>query len=269
MKVAIVTGSTDGLGRAVALRLAAEHGFRVIVHGRDGARGDAVVHEIAAAGGQASFIAADLSALAFVRDLAQKIDVACPRVDLLINNAGVGSGGPSGKRQESRDGHELRFAVNYLAGFLLTHILLDKIKASAPARIINVSSLGQQEIAFDDVMLTRGYSGTRAYCRSKLAQIMFTIDLAAKLNGSGVTANCLHPATYMDTTMVRQAGTKPWSTVQQGADAVMNLAVATQFATETGLFFDGLRRARPNAQAFDEKARARLHALSRELTGLN
>jgi len=268
-KIAIVTGASDGLGRIVATRLAIDHDFRVIVHGRDHARGKAVVDTIAQGGGTATFVAADLASLADVRKFATDANMACPRIDLLINNAGIGSGGSSGKRQESRDGHELRFAVNYLAGFLLTHLLLDKIKASAPARIINVSSLGQQAIEFDDVMLTRGYSGTRAYCQSKLAQILFTFDLAAELKGSDVTANCLHPATYMDTTMVRQSGVKPWSMVEQGADAVMNLAVAPEFAHESGLFMDGLRRAQPNAQAFDEAARARLRDVSRKLTGLN
>jgi NAD(P)-dependent dehydrogenase (short-subunit alcohol dehydrogenase family) len=268
-KIAIVTGSTDGLGRMVAARLATMHGFRVIVHGRDWSRGETLVDEVKRAGGQATFIAADFAALSDVRKFAAEVDAACPRIDLLINNAGIGGGGTIGKRQESGDGYELRFAVNYLAGFLLTRLLLDKIKASAPARIINVSSLGQQEIEFDDVMLTRGYSGTRAYCQSKLAQILFTFDLAAELRGSGVTANCLHPATYMDTTMVRQSGVNPWSTVEQGADAVMNLAQAPEFARESGLFLDGLRRARPNAQAFDAEARACLRDLSRKLAGLN
>jgi NAD(P)-dependent dehydrogenase (short-subunit alcohol dehydrogenase family) len=268
-KIAVVTGSTDGVGRMVATRLATAHGFRVIVHGRDRSRGEAVADAIVRGGGTAAFMAADLASLADVRRLAADLDAACPRIDLLINNAGIGSGGSSGERQESRDGHELRFAVNYLAGFLLTHLLLDKIKASAPARIVNVSSLGQQEIDFDDVMLTRGYSGTRAYCQSKLAQILFTFDLAAELKGSGVTANCLHPATYMDTTMVRQSGVKPWSTVEQGADAIMNLAAAPEFARESGLFVDGLRRARPNAQAFGGEARARLRDLSRKLAGLS
>jgi NAD(P)-dependent dehydrogenase (short-subunit alcohol dehydrogenase family) len=266
-KTAVVTGSTDGLGRMVATRLATEHGYRVIVHGRDRARGQAVAETIARAGGEATFIAADFAALAEVRKFAADVDAACPRIDLLINNAGIGGGGTTGKRQESRDGHELRFAVNYLAGFLLTRLLLGKIKANPPARIINVSSLGQQEIEFDDVMLTRGYSGTRAYCQSKLAQILFTFDLAEELKGSGVTANCLHPATYMDTTMVRQSGVNPWSTVEQGADAVMNLALTPQFASESGPFFDELRRARPNAQAFDEKAREQLRTLSRTVTG--
>ncbi|TIU22778.1 MAG: SDR family NAD(P)-dependent oxidoreductase, partial [Mesorhizobium sp.] len=122
------------------------------------------------------------------------------------------------------DGYELRFAVNYLAGFLLTSELLPLLKGSAPARIVNVASAGQQAIDFDDVMLTHNYDGVRAYCQSKLAQIIFTIDLAQKLKNTGVTANSLHPASYMNTTMVRQAGVTPWSSVETGADAILNLA---------------------------------------------
>src|ERR1044072_314195 len=131
-RIAVVTGSTDGLGRLVAARLATEHGIRVIVHGRDRPRGETLVDEIKRAGGRASFIAADFASLGDVGKFAADVDAACPRIDLLINNAGIGSGGSSGKRQESRDGYELRFAVNYLAGFLLTHLLLNKIKATAP-----------------------------------------------------------------------------------------------------------------------------------------
>ena len=138
-----------------------------------------------------------------VRRLADAAQATVDRLDILINNAGIGTAGP---RQTSAEGFELRFAVNYLAGFLLTLLLLPLIKKSAPARIVNVSSGGQQPIDFGDVMLTRGYSGTRAYCQSKLAQIMFTIDLGAALEGTGVTVTCLHPATYMDTSMVRRAG---------------------------------------------------------------
>ena len=207
-KTALVTGSTDGVGRVVAKRLG-EDGWRVLVHGRDRGRGERVVAEIKDAGGTADFLIADLSSLAEVRRLAGAVQQATPRLDLLINNAGIGSGGPQGTRQTSADGYELRFAVNYLAGFLLTHLLLPLVSTSTPARIVNVSSLGQQAIDFADVMLTRGYSGSRAYCQSKLAQIMFTIDLARELDGSGITVNALHPATYMNTTMVRQSGVTP------------------------------------------------------------
>ena len=176
-KTALITGSTDGVGRVVAKRLG-EQGWHVLVHGRDRERGERVVAEIKDAGGTADLLAADLSRLAEVRRLAGSVQQATRRLDLLINNAGIGSGGPQGTRQTSADGYELRFAVNYLAGFLLTHLLLPLVGKSAPARIVNVSSLGQQAIDFADVMLTHGYSGSRAYCQSKLAQIMFTIDLA-------------------------------------------------------------------------------------------
>jgi NAD(P)-dependent dehydrogenase (short-subunit alcohol dehydrogenase family) len=264
-KTALVTGSTDGVGRVVAARLG-KMGARVLVHGRDRARGEGIVADIKAAGGTAEFLPADLAALAEVRGLAEAVRGTTDRLDILINNAGIGSAGAA--RQTSADGHELRFAVNYLAGFLLTYLLLPLVKQSAPARIVNVASAGQQAIDFADVMLTRGYSGSRAYCQSKLAQILFTIDLAAELEGSGVTVNALHPATYMNTTMVRRAGVTPISTVEEGAEAILNLAAGPALAGRSGLYFNGLREARADRQAYDADARARLRALSLELTGL-
>ncbi|MFY9894070.1 MAG: SDR family NAD(P)-dependent oxidoreductase [Xanthobacteraceae bacterium] len=267
-KTALITGSTDGVGRVVAKRLGGQ-GWRVLVHGRDRGRGERVVAEIKDAGGAADFLIADLSSLAEVRRLAGSVQQATRRLDLLINNAGIGSGGPQGARQTSADGYELRFAVNYLAGFLLTHLLLPLIGESAPARIVNVSSLGQQAIDFADVMLTHGYSGSRAYCQSKLAQIMFTIDLARELDGTGVTVNALHPATYMNTTMVRQSGVTPMSSVEQGADAILNLATSAALDGRSGLFFNGQREARADAQAYESAARQRLKTLSLELSGLS
>jgi len=264
-KTALVTGSTDGVGRVVAQQLG-KMGARVLVHGRDQTRGERVAGDIRAAGGNADFLAADLASLADVRRLADAVRASTDRLDILINNAGIGTAGAA--RQTSADGHELRFAVNYLAGFLLTYLLLPLIKQSAPARIVNVASAGQQAIDFSDVMLTRGYSGTRAYCQSKLAQIMFTIDLAGELQGAGVTVNALHPATYMNTTMVRRAGVPPISTVEQGAEAILNLAVGPALEGRTGLYFNRLREARADPQAYDAGARARLRALSLELTGL-
>jgi NAD(P)-dependent dehydrogenase (short-subunit alcohol dehydrogenase family) len=162
----------------------------------------------------------------------------------------------------------LRFAVNYLAGFLLARLLLPLLKASAPSRIVNVASLGQHPIDFEDVMITKGYSGTRAYAQSKLAQIMFTIDLSRELEGSGVTVNALHPATYMNTTMVRQGGIMPISTVEQGGDAILHLAAGDDVAGKSGLFFNGMQPSQANAQAYDHAARQRLRELSLELTGL-
>ncbi len=266
-KTVLITGSTDGVGRRVAERLAAA-GATVIVHGRDGTRAEELVSRIQDKGGKAAYYLADLSSLEEVRILADAIERDIDRLDVLINNAGIGTSGGGGGRQVSQDGYELRFAVNYLAGFLLTHRLLPLLKASAPARIVNVSSVGQQAIDFSDVMLTRGYSGVRAYCQSKLAQIMFTFDLAEELAGSDITVNCLHPATYMDTTMVRQAGVSPISSVEQGADAILNLAAGGALEGHSGLYYDGLRPSRASAQAYDATARQRLRTLSQSLSGL-
>jgi len=266
-KTALVTGSTDGVGRMVAERLG-QDGWRVLVHGRDRGRGEQVVASINAGRGSAEFLQADISAFAEVRRLADAVQRTTKRLDLLINNAGIGSGGPQGTRQTSADGHELRFAVNYLAGFLLTDLLLSLLKASAPARIVNVSSLGQQALDFGDVMLTREYSGIRAYRQSKLAQILFTIDLARELEGKDITVNALHPATFMDTKMVRDFGT-PRSTVEEGALAILKLATSAGVEGRSGLYFNGQEEARADAQAYDPEARQRLKRLSLELTGLS
>lgn len=200
----LVTGATDGLGKQVARDLTARDAM-VLLHGRDAARGVAALREIREATGNEKlhFYLADFSALAQVRHLAGEIMADHGRLDVLINNAGIGSG-PSGdtRRATSRDGHELRFAVNYLAPFLLTELLRSLLLRSAPARIVNVMSVGQSPIGFDDVMLELGYDGARAYSRSKLAQVMFTFALAERLEGTGVTATCLHPASLMDTKMV-------------------------------------------------------------------
>jgi len=266
-RTALITGATDGVGRVVARELA-KQGWRVLVHGRDRPRGEALVREIEQAGGSATFLAADLASLAEVRRLADDVKKQTDRLDLLINNAGIGSVGSAPGRQTSADGHELRFAVNYLAGFLLTHLLLPLLKASVPARIVNVASAGQQAIDFSDVMLTRGYSGGGAYRQSKLAQILFTVDLAQELGGSGVIANALHPSTYMNTTMVRQSGTTPISKVEDGAAAILQLAVSPALDGKSGLYFNVLRESRADPQAYDAEARRRLRALSLKLVGL-
>src|SRR3981081_539415 len=216
-KTVLITGSTDGVGRYVAAKLAAA-GANVLIHGRDPAPAKTLADEIRGRGHlEPVFHQADLSSLAGARQLAAAVLAGHKRLDVFISNAGIGSRSLGSERQTSADGHELRFAVNYLSGFLLAHLLLPLLKASAPARIVNVASLGQHPLDFDDVMLTKGYSGSRAYAQSKLAQILFTIDLAQELEGSGVIANALHPSTYMNTTMVRQSGPTLVSTGEDGA----------------------------------------------------
>jgi NAD(P)-dependent dehydrogenase (short-subunit alcohol dehydrogenase family) len=268
-KTVLVTGSTDGVGRYVAAKLAAA-GAKVLIHGRDTLRAKTLTDEMRGQGhGGPMFYQADLSSLSGARQLADAVIADHQRLDVFISNAGIGSRTLGTERRTSADGHELRFAVNYLSGFLLAHLLLPLLRASAPSRIVNVASLGQHPIDFDDVMITKGYNGARAYAQSKLAQIMFTIDLAGELKGSGVTVNSLHPATYMNTTMVREGGITPISTVEQGGEAILHLAAGDDVAGKTGLFFNGMNQAQANSQAYDAAARKRLRALSLELTGLS
>ncbi len=263
-QVVLITGSTDGLGREVARRTAAL-GAHVIVHGRNRDRGQAVVSSIEQEGkGSARFYAADLSSAADVRRLAQDVLRDYPRLHVLVNNAGIWI--TDGARQVNGEGHELQFAVNYLAGFLLTHLLEPRLVESAPARVINVASGAQSPIDFDDVMLERPGRASQGYGQSKLAQIMFTIDLAERLRGRNVIAASLHPATLMNTTMVRQSGLPAQSSIDEGADAVMQLVAGS--GVESGRYYEGLEPARAHRQAYDAAARERLRTLSYELTGL-
>lgn len=263
-----ITGATDGLGRAVAERLAAQ-GHDLHIHGRDAGRLRAAASEIASATGNAPAThLADLAELRQVRRLADELEESTGQLHVLINNAGIGSGYPDGRsRQQSHDGYELRFAVNYLAGFLLTLRLLPLLERSAPARIVNVASLGQSPLDFDDLMLQRGYDGTRAYGQSKLAQIVFGLELAERLGRRGVTVNSLHPGTYMPTKIVLDELGRSVDALDVGVAAVTRLAVDPELAGITGRFFDREREARPLAQAYDPEARRRLWKASVELTG--
>ena len=266
----LITGATDGLGRALATELAAG-GATLLLHGRDEAKGEATLAAIRAATGneRLRFLRADLASLEEVRGLGELALGETDRIDALVNNAGIGTTTEGVEvREESRDGFELRFAVNYLAGYLLTRLLVDRLRSSAPARIVNVSSAGQWPLDFHDVMLTRSYSGVQAYCQSKLAQIMFTFDLAEELADAEVSANCLHPATYMPTNMVRAAGVSPASTVEQGMRATLRLVADPELDGITGRYFDGVHEAAPNDQANDPQARRRLRELSDGLCGL-
>lgn len=265
-RTALVTGSTSGLGATVAARLGAM-GATVIVHGRSPERGDEVVAAINEAGpGQAVFYRADLASLDEVEELAARVRENHPQLHLLVNNAGIGGASQQGRRV-SVDGYELVFAVNYLSHFHLTRKLLPLLEASAPSRVVNVASIGQAAVDFDDVMMEKGaYSQMGAYSQSKLAQIMFTISLAEMLDPATVTVNSLHPATFMDTPMVTATGRRPMSSVEDGADAVMQLAVGAALDGRTGLYFDSMEESRARVQqAYDADARERLWTLSIEL----
>lgn len=261
-RLVLVTGSTGGLGREVARRLAAG-GDHVIVHGRSADRGVELVQEIEAEGhGSARLYLADFGSFDDVRALAQAIRRDYSQLDVLVNNAGIWLEGP---RQLSEDGHELHFQVNYLSSFLLTRELLPLLRQSAPSRIVHVSSIAQRPIDFDNVMLEADYSDGRAYAQSKLAQILFNLDLAEELAGTGVTTNALHPATMMDTDMVLERGARARASVHDGADAVMHLIDGEE--PGSGNYFNQTERARANEWAYDEAARERLRMLAERLTG--
>ncbi|MEJ7818419.1 MAG: SDR family NAD(P)-dependent oxidoreductase [Thermoleophilaceae bacterium] len=265
----LVTGATDGLGRAVAERLAVE-GATVLMHGRDTERLAAAESDVEMLAGadRVRTYEADLASLEEVRELAARIRRDELELHAVINNAGIGSGKPdSTEREVSRDGHELRFAVNYLGGFLLTHELLPLLVESAPSRIVNVASLGQAPIDFDDPMIEHGYDGSRAYSQSKLAQISWGLELAERLADRDVTVNSLHPATYMPTKIVMDERGRSMDTLEAGVEATVRLVTSPELEGVTGRFFDRQREAEAHSQAYDPDARRRLWDLSMQLTG--
>lgn len=265
----LITGATSGLGRELAQALA-KQGATLLLHGRDPKRGLETVREIKEATGNESmqFYRADLSSLREVLELARQLISGVTRLDVLVNNAGVGFGQDTSKREVSQDGYELRFAVNYLAPYLLTERLISLLKGSAPARIVNVASVGQAPLDFDNIMLTHGYSGVTAYRKSKLAMIVWTFDLAERLAGTSVTVNALHPASLMPTKMVLEAGWQTMSSVEEGLKATLRLVIDPALENVTGEYFDGLSLAKANAQAYDKTVQQRLAALSQELVSV-
>ncbi|MFF5521832.1 SDR family NAD(P)-dependent oxidoreductase [Streptomyces coeruleorubidus] len=260
MSTILVTGATSGLGRYVAFELV-RAGHLVLAHGRDAGRTKRLVEELRAQGNADGFVA-DLASLAQVRELAAHVTDAHPDLDVLINNAGVGFGRRGSGRELSIDGHELRLAVNYLAPVVLARALLPVLRANTPARIVNVGSVGQEPLDFDDPEFTRGYSGFSAYSRSKFALVAYTFTLAEELQRSGVSMNVLHPATLMDTAMTRETGAPPSAAIADGAAGV--LALATQ-DLGTGRYFDGTRPARAHRGTYDREVRRRLAAVTDRL----
>jgi NAD(P)-dependent dehydrogenase (short-subunit alcohol dehydrogenase family) len=235
-------------------------GHRVLAHGRNPERLRALHDELGV-----DTVQADLGELRQVDRLADDVLQRLDHLDVLVNNAGIGAGADHGRREESADGIELRFAVNYLAGYHLARRLVPLLVASAPARVVNVASIGQEAIDFADPLLERSYDGMRAYRQSKLAQIMATIDMAAELRDTGVTVNALHPATLMPTKMVNEGWPgRSVSTLDQGGIATLRLILDEGLATTTGRYFNSNTPdpADPDPQANDAEARLRLRELS-------
>jgi NAD(P)-dependent dehydrogenase (short-subunit alcohol dehydrogenase family) len=263
-----ITGATDGIGKLAAIDLATQRNdAAILIHGRNKEKLDKVIIEIKKAGNNKNIegYVADFSSMDEVRRLAKDILSKHDTIDILINNAGAGFAAP----HYGKDKTETRFTVNYLAPFLLTNLLLPAIKKAAPSRIVNVSSGGQSAIRFDDIMFEKNFDAVTAYTQSKLAMVMFTIDLAEELKNDHVTVNTLHPGTYLDTGMVREAGIQPHGTAQSGADAELYLALSPELENVTGKYFNVKRETRAHAQAYDADARKKLKEIGLKYTGLN
>ena len=264
MQTILITGATDGIGKLTAIELATKYReATIIVHGRTTAKLDKAMVDIKRASSNENIEGhiADFTSLSEVRQLAREILSRHEHINILINNAGAGTAPP----RYGKDGTEVRFTVNYLAPVVLTTLLLPVLKKAAPARIVNVSSAGQSAIHFDDVFLEKRFNAGTAYTQSKLALTMFTFDLAAQLQKEGVTVNALHPGTYLDTNMVREAGVSPLGTAQSGAEAVVYLATANDVKDVTGRYFNVKQEAKAHPQAYDTMAREKLKGITQAL----
>ncbi len=274
-RTVLVTGGSGGIGRATALGLAAM-GAHLAITGRDPARTEEAAREIRTAGGRrVDVFVADLSSQVQVRRFADEVLHRLPRIDVLVNNVG----GYWNTRHVTADGLEHTFALNHLAPYLLTTLLLDRLKDSGPARVVTVSSNAQAlgRIDFDDLQGQRSYSGARAYNQSKLANVMFTYELARRLRGTPVTANALHPGVVSTAFGADDPGrvqrmlvpfVRPFmKSPAQGAATSIHLASAAGLDRVTGRFFAGSRPRRSARRSYDETAAARLWQISADLTG--
>ncbi|HEY4279782.1 MAG TPA: SDR family NAD(P)-dependent oxidoreductase [Conexibacter sp.] len=266
---ALVTGATDGIGRGVAKRLA-QLGATVLLHGRSRARLDETLADLHESTGNERLraVRADFSSLPEVSALVDEVLRTTDALHVLVNNAGIAIGLPDGRRDERRessDGYELRFAVNYLAGFALTQGLLPLLRRSAPARIVFVAAGWQVPIDFDDPQITRDYDGGRAYAQSKLAQVTYAMALAERLPADEVTVTSLHPGSLMPTKIVLEEFDTTEDTIEDGIESVIHAAVAPELEGVTGEFFLRLDPARADEHAYDPETRRRLWELSERL----
>jgi NAD(P)-dependent dehydrogenase (short-subunit alcohol dehydrogenase family) len=277
-KICLITGGTDGIGKATAHGLAVQ-GAKLLVHGRDPDKGARAVAELKARSGNSAieFLQADFSSLADVRRLAAAVKERTSRIDVLVNNAG----GVFTKRALSKDGYEMTFAVNHLAPFLLTHLLVDTLKGSMPSRIVTTASDAHRgaRISFDDLQAERKYSPMGVYGSSKLANVLFTRALAKRLQGTAVTATCLHPG-FVRTNFGRNADVslalkmifrliaRFARTPEKGAETVIYLASSPQVQGASGGYYFDCKLTQPSPAALDEGAAERLWEVSEKLTGV-
>jgi NAD(P)-dependent dehydrogenase (short-subunit alcohol dehydrogenase family) len=274
-RVCLITGATSGIGKATAMGLA-NMGAGVVMVGRDRGRGEAALAEIEEGSPNASveLMLADLSSQEEIHRLADEFKEAYPRLDVLINNAGV----IRSKRVTTADGLEMTFAVNHLAHFLLTNLLLDVLKANAPSRIINVASGEQRNgtIDFDDLQGEKEYKTAKAYGQSKLANVLFTYELSRRLQGTGVSVNCLHPGAGVRTNLgsgvsgvfgfTVRALTPLWKSREKGAETSIYLASSSEVEGLSGGYFVKKAEARSSDASYDERLARRLWEVSADLT---
>ena len=275
-KVCLITGGSRGIGQVAAVNLA-DMGASVVIVARDQTRGEAVLAEVEAKTGHtADLLLADLSSMEAVRNLAQEFRARYDRLDVLVNNAGA----VFSQRSVTVDGYERTFALNHLAYFLLTNLLVDLLRSNAPARVVNVSSTAHKGavLDFDDLQSEQRYAGWRAYGRSKLANILFTHELARRLEGTGVTANCLHPGVVstgfnknngllmrIGMTLARPFLISP----EKGAQTIVYLASSPDVEGVTGEYFVNCTATTSSPASYDDEAARRLWEVSARLTGLS